>query len=264
MSDVLAGCYVISLRPVGQHAPLHHAAAAFGARMLTLSPWRLQQRDDAEARDILRAALQCERVLFTSQAAVRAAAALQPLCQQPGQRWLAVGNGTARALAIAGVDGVRVPLRMDSEGLLQSDELRDVATRRIGLVTAPGGRDLLAPRLHARGAEIVRADVYARVPIPLSSRAVATLAGLDVPRWLALSSGGALSLVLPQLPDAARERLLGARVAASSARLVALARSLGFASVVEAAGPGPRELLAAIVDDASASMRAIAASRTAP
>ena len=105
---------------------------------------------------------------------------------------------------------------------------------------------------------MVRADVYARVPIRLSPRAIATLAGLDAPRWLVLSSGGALEHVLAQLPPAACERLLGARVVASSARLAALARSLAFTAVTQARGPGPQELLAAIVADASASMRDIA------
>ena len=258
MAGVLDGCYVISLRPVGQHAPLRRAAAARGARVLALSPWKLARRDDAATRQALDDALGCARIIATSPAAVRAAAALRPLQRQRDQQWLAIGNGTARALARAGIDGAIVPARVDSEGVLESLELRDSDGQRIGLVTAPGGRDLIAPHLRARGVDVVRADVYARVPIRLWPRAIATLAGLDAPRWLALSSGGALELVLAQLPPAARERLLGARVVASSPRLAGLARSLAFAAVTQACGPGPQDLLAAIVADASASMPGIA------
>jgi len=260
----LAGCYVISLRPVGQHAPLRRAAAACGARVLALSPWKLACRDDAATRRSLDGALGCACVIATSPAAVRAAATLRPLQRQRDQQWLAIGNGTVRALARAGIAGAIVPARVDSEGVLESPALRDIDGQGIGLVTAPGGRDLLEPRLRARGADVVRADVYARVPVRLSPHAIATLAGLDAPRWLALSSGGALERVLAPLPSAARERLLGARVVASSARLAGLARSLAFAAVTQARGPGPQDLLAAIIADASASMPGIAVAGPPP
>src|SRR5690606_3210293 len=158
-------CYVISLRPVGGHAPMRRAAAAYGARVLALSPWRIEPRRDAGARAALRQALRADIVLFTSPAAVRAAAALQRLHARRGQAWLAVGAGTAAALRRAGVAGVAAPARMDSEGLLALPALGAVRGRSIGLVTAPGGRNLIAPTLARRGARIVRAEVYARVAV---------------------------------------------------------------------------------------------------
>ncbi|MFL6591464.1 MAG: uroporphyrinogen-III synthase [Luteimonas sp.] len=253
MSDVLAGCYVISLRPAGQHAAMRRAAHGFGARVLALSPWRLRMRDDAAARAQLGAALDCECVLFTSPAAVRAAAALQPLRARGGQDWCAVGSATARAVQRAGVAHVVAPSRMDSEGVLSLAALGDPA-RRVGLVTAPGGRDLVETLLAARGTPLVRADVYAREPIALSPRAVARLVALHAPRWLALSSGAALERALSQLPASARARLLESRVVASSDRLARLARAQGFAAITLAGGPRPRDLLAAAAADASASM----------
>src|SRR3546814_19390365 len=45
-SPALAGCYVISLRPVGGHAAIRRAAATLGATVLALSPWQLALRDD--------------------------------------------------------------------------------------------------------------------------------------------------------------------------------------------------------------------------
>lgn len=254
MSDVLAGCYVISLRPAGQHAAMRRAADRYGARVLALSPWRLRMRSDAAARAQLAAALECDCVLFTSPSAVQAAVALQPLRARDRQDWFAVGTATARALQRAGLAHVVTPSRMDSEGVLSLPALADPA-RRVGVVTAPGGRDLVQAQLEARGTRVVRADVYAREPLALSPRAVAGLAALDAPRWLALSSGAAFECVLSQLPAAARTRLLDSRVVASSDRLAALARAQGFADVTLAGGPGPRDLLAAAAADASASMR---------
>ncbi|MCA0393023.1 MAG: uroporphyrinogen-III synthase [Proteobacteria bacterium] len=232
----LHGCYVISLRPVGGHAPLRRAAATLGARTLALSPWRIAPRDDAETRRALRDALRADTVVFTSPAAVRATSALQALRPRRGQAWLAVG---------AGIDDVQAPARMDSEGLLDLPALRDVRGRTIALVTAPGGRGVIAQALQARGATLQRADVYARVPVSPAAAAVARLRTLgSTPLLLALSSGEALLGVLAALPSDAATRLRGARVLAASERLATLARDHGFGDVVVAADARPRSLLA--------------------
>lgn len=131
------GWYVISLRPQGGHASLRRAAAAHGARLIALSPWRVTLRSDDQARLALARALSAPRLLFTSPNAVRAAAALLPLARKPGQIWITVGGGTAAALQKSGIDGVDFPSRMDSEGLLALPVLKDLQGIRIGLVTAP-------------------------------------------------------------------------------------------------------------------------------
>jgi len=260
--SALAGCYVISLRPAGEHAALRRAAAVHGARLLAISPWKIATREDAATRRCLRAALACPAVVATSPNAVRAAAAMQPLRMRQGQQWLAVGDGTARALARAGIAPVAVPTRMDSEGLLALPALQEVRDRGVGLLTAPGGRGAIEAELRHRGARVVRAEVYARVPIALASRGVSALRALRGPAWLALSSGEALACVLAQLPADAATVLRRARVAAASARLAELARTQGFADVVVAASARPRDLVAvmaaAIAGGASASMRGIA------
>lgn len=243
----LAGCYVISLRPVGAHAALRRAAAAQGARLLALSPWRLQARDDAATRAALRAALDAPRVLFTSPAAVRIAARLQPLADARMRQAFAVGAGTAAAARRAGIAEVTAPARMDSEGLLALPGLQALAGSAVGLVTAPGGRGEIGPELQRRGAQVLRADVYERVAITPSPRALATLRTLAAPAWLALSSGAALEALLAALPADAVAALHRARVVAASARLAQLARERGFTAAVVAASARPRDLVAAAV-----------------
>ena len=250
----LAGCYVISLRPVGGHAAMRRAAAAQGAHVLALSPWKRVACHDAATRHALQSALDCPRVIVSSPAAVAAARALMPLHAGPGQQWFAVGSATARALRAAGIDSVTAPLRMDSEGLLAIPGLQDVAGTHVGLLTAPGGRDVLGPALALRGAEIRRADVYTRQPVAPSPRAIASLCALDAPLWLPVSSGEALQRTLAALPEPARHVLRRARVVAASERLATLARASGFADVIVAASALPRDLVAAM---ASASMAAL-------
>ena len=240
------GWYVISLRPQGEHAPMRRAAATQGARVIALSPWRLQLRDDDEARHDLQRALAAQRVLFTSPAAVRAALRLQAFEPRPGQHWIAVGSGTGKALTRAGIAGVVTPTRMDSEGLLALPCLQDLVGQTVALVTAPQGRDLLANTLRERGAKLLRADVYARIPVPLSATALNRLNTLDAPAGLALSSGAALERALALLPPELVQQLQAMPVAAASPRLLQAAREAGFNRVELAAGPLPRQLLAAL------------------
>ncbi|WP_243700027.1 uroporphyrinogen-III synthase [Lysobacter sp. N42] len=137
---------------------------------------------------------------------------------------------------------------MDSEGLLALPMLAQVAGVDIGLVTAPGGRGVIAPALQARGARVHRADVYAREPVRPSPRALATILALESRLAVAVSSAEALQRVMEAVDAPVRARLVGARVLAASRRVEATARTLGFDDVVVAAGPRPAQLVAALDD----------------
>lgn len=237
----------MSLRPRGQHAGLRAAAARGGARLLAVSPVAIAQLDDAQTRRDLRAALAADLVLFTSANAVRAATALGPLQARRGQAWLAVGAGTRRALARVGIDAT-APARMDSEGLLGLPQLEHVHGQRIGLVTAPGGRGVLAPTLTRRGATVLRANVYARTTVALSRPQREALdAALQRPArvLLALSSGEALDALLAQV---AAPGLRKAAVVAASERLADTARAAGFHRIAIAASARPAALMRAAAD----------------
>lgn len=249
----LAGYYVISLRPAGAHSGLRREAARLGARTFALSPWRIVHRDDAGTRDALRRALAADVVIFTSPPAVASAALLQPLAARDTQSWLAVGAGTATALERAGIVGVRSPTRMDSEGVLALPELANLKGRSVGLVTAPGGRGVIAQSLTEAGADLRRADVYARVPTPPSPSRIARLLAVPAPWLLPLSSGEALQRTLDALPPDAVARLREARVLAASARLADLARDAGFAHIEQATDARPASLLAAVLPERTAS-----------
>lgn len=200
---------------------------------------------DAASGEALVQALAAPVVVFTSPAAVRAAAQLQPLAVRTGQHWLAVGAGTAAALRRAGIVQVQAPGRMDSEGLLALPGLTELRGTPLGFVTAPDGRNLLVPTLEARGAEVRRADVYRRESVTLGARAVAAFDTLTAPACLLLSSGAALQQVLAQLPDSLAGRFTALPVVAASERLADAARDAGFARVVLADGPRPGQLVKA-------------------
>lgn len=238
---------VLSLRPRGQHGGLRAAAGRHDARMLALSPFAIEPLPDSGHRETLAHALAADIVIWTSPNAVRAAAALQPLKARPRQTWLAVGSGTRRALLRAGIVA-EAPSRMDSEGLLAMPALHAVHARNVGLVTAPGGRGLLAPTLVERGANVVRANVYVRRPIAFSKRALAALdAALASPHRvvLALSSQDALQCLLVAPSPARHAALMDIAVVAASERLADAARKAGFARITIATSAAPGALLQA-------------------
>lgn len=250
-SDGLVTPCVVSLRPTNDHAAMRRAAAAYGLRVLALSPWKIVPRDDAATRTTLAAALGADVVIVTSPAAARATAALAALHIRPGQSFCAVGSTTAAALRHAGISEVLSPARMDSDGLLALPVLQTVSGRDIGLLTAPGGRDRIAPALRERGARVHRADVYARQAIPLSNVSLARLRGCTAPLLLPLSSGEALQRVLAVAPDDIAARLRASTVLAASPRLATLAHAQGCRNVRIAAGPRPTDLLAAAFERGS-------------
>ena len=235
---------VLSLRPRGQHAGLRAAAARLGAGTLALSPVAIAARNEPGTRNALALAMHADIVLYTSPNAVAIAATLHRLEHTRRQTVLAVGSTTRRALLRHGIDAA-APRRMDSEGLLGMPELQHVAGRRIALITGASGRDALAPALRARGAEVSRIEVYARVPLPFSAQALARLRlVLAHPQRvvLALSSGEALDWALAQLPAPAAAALRGTVAVAASERLAGLARDSGWERVVVAGSPRPAAL----------------------
>ena len=245
----LQGWYVISLRPLGQHGPLRRQATRLGARSFAVSTLRLAMLPAGEA---LAEALRCPRVIVTSPAAVHYAAEQLPLKQRAGQRWFAPGAGTAAELNAAGVERVHFPARgAGSEALLEDALLRQLEGARVGLVTAPGGRELLAEELQARGARLHVAHVYEREPLRPSAARLAALAGLPAHSALLVSSAEALAGLWDVLDDAGRSSLRKRACVVASPRLAAQARELGFREPVRAEDARPERMLAALAAHAA-------------
>jgi len=246
-ATTLAGWYVISLRPSGGHAPVRRAAAALGARVLPVSTLKLVAVDAGAA---LASALACPWVIFTSPAAVAFAQGPQPLHARAGQRWLAVGGGTAAALGRAGIGDATVPEgRAESEGVLALRELQSLPGVDVGLVTAPGGRGLIGEVLAQRGARVHLAEVYRRVGVAPSPARLRRLDDLPDSRALLVSSAEAFDGLWSRLAEPARLRLRARPVVASSPRLAAMLAAQGFGAIVLASGAAPSRMVEALAAD---------------
>ena len=232
--------YAISLRPQGQHRRLRDAVSRAGGRLLSLSPLRIVALDDADARSRLRDALNAPRCIFTSPNAVACAARLQPL-QVSGA--IAVGAGTADALRRHGVPEAVAPKRMDSEGVLDLVELRDVAGQRIGLAGGEGGRGLIERTLRERGAEVIRANVYRRDVTEFTPAQLQRFDALPPASALFVTSAEALAATLDQLDGERRTKLLALPAIVASERLREACALAGFNRITVAASARPADLV---------------------
>lgn len=240
----LLGRTVVITRPAGTAVALAQKVRARGGIPLLLPGLSLRSMtDSAAAAAELRHALTDDLVIFSSPAAMRFASKLLPLT--PAGIVLAVGKGTALALARQGIHTALVPARQDSEGLLEHPALQAVQGWRIALIGAPGGRGLLREQLLARGAQWREVHVYQRVAPRLDRRHAAALLCLPDSTRVLVSSAEALSHLCQRVPPPALARLFQMTAVVSSERLALAARAAGFVRVTRAASALSIDLLAA-------------------
>ena len=243
----LKGARVAITRPVGAGAALRSRVRALGGAPLPLPGSSLRTAGDAHAASAaLREALAADVLIFTSPAAVRFAASLRRL--RTRATVIAPGAGTAGALRrIAPLEAI-MPERADSEGMLALPQLQRVRGKRVGIVGAPGGRGLLESELKRRGAHVMQAHVYQRVPARLDRRHLQGLLRGRAPLYVPLSSNEALRNLLITLPADARHALLAGTAVASSERLLQAAHAAGFAHVLRAKSATDADLIGAIIN----------------
>jgi len=242
----LAGASVIVTRPAASAAPLKRRIRTLGGSVIALPVIALRRTPDiVAAQTALRQARDADIVVFVSPAAVKFAVALRPLRFARATRVCAIGAATARALTRRGVRNVLFPReRQDSEGLLALPELQNLRGRRVALIGAPDGRDLLAQTLRGRRARLSEIHVYRRVPARLSARQRAALEQAPRPLLTLLTSAQTLAALRAQLPLTLFARLAEGELIVSSERLAEAARHSLFGNVHIAASPLPHDLLA--------------------
>jgi uroporphyrinogen-III synthase len=226
VSASLAGLRVLVTRPAAQAQPLCRQLAAAGAEprplpLLQIEPLPASpqlQRQFREARA-------AEAWIFTSANAVRHARGLDS--ESWPARLYAIGAATAAALAALGFGAATPDGEYSSEGLLQLPQLQQISGRRYALITGAEGLGLLAATLAARGALVDTVAVYRRVGVAHPPERV--LAALQGAQAAIVTSGEALRQLLRVTPSAAQAQLRTLRLVVPSARVVELARELGFA-----------------------------------
>lgn len=158
-------------------------------------------------------------------------------------RWAVVAEGSAAVLRPRGIEPF-LPSR--ATGAALADELPVVGGERVVLVRSDLADRGVAERLRARDAVVDDLVGYRTIEGPERSRPRLAEALADPIDALALASGSAVRGLLALTPAEERARVLGTPAICIGPTTAGVAAALGFTAVVEADGPAPADLVAAV------------------
>lgn len=239
MSGSLHGAAVIVTRPAHQADPLCALIEARDGKAVRLPLLEIQGLDEARSGSSAEERFAAyDWVIFISVNAVNFALQANngTINRISGVRFAAVGNATAKALRERQIQVDVVPeAGFNSEALLQSPELQQVAGQSCLVVRGQGGRELLAETLRQRGARVDYWEVYKRVKPALDVAAIIEQLDKHVPKILTFSSGEALHNLIEMCSGQIPEQWLVMPLVAGSDRIAVIARQAGFKRVAVAA-----------------------------
>jgi uroporphyrinogen III methyltransferase/synthase len=165
-----------------------------------------------------------------------------------GVRFAVVGVPTAAVLAARGIRADVVPERQVAEGLVDALAAEPVEGRRVLVVRAEGGRDVVPEALRARGAEVIDVAAYRTVAEAPPEDVLAAAAEADYVTFTSSST-------VRNFVEAIGERFpRSARVVSIGPATTATARELSVEVHVEAERHDVDGLLDALVADARAAV----------
>lgn len=250
MNAILKGVRVLVTRPQHQAGHLSQLIAARGGIPVLLPTIAIAPIDDAAA--IAAGFVTSNKykwLIFISANAVNfAAQAIGGKIKAFSESVAAIGQSTAKALAEVGLNvDLVAPPPHNSEALLATTAMQQVAGQRILIIRGEGGRDELANILGSRGAQVDYLNVYRRiVPATDCAPVDALLAknGLDV---ITVTSGEALNNLFVMIDENHHQRLLQIPLVVISERVKQLAAAKGFSHIAVANNPSDEAIIEMVI-----------------
>jgi len=151
-------------RPEPDHVRLMQLLGKKRLAALHNPGFRLQSEAEDKLKQLPARLAAFDLVIVTSPMAARLVAAHTEAGEVECVRFIAPGPSTGSFLEAAGIR-VRWPKGGGTSEHILAMTAGDTAPKRVGIVGAPGGRNLLAEEFFSRGAEVVPIYVYHRVPV---------------------------------------------------------------------------------------------------
>jgi uroporphyrinogen III methyltransferase / synthase len=231
----LFGRRIVVTRPLEQSAALAEQLAELGAEVLLQPAIRISSPRDWRPVDAALARLSSFAwLVFSSANGVRyllerLLAHGRDLRALAGVRIAAIGPGTADVLSRYHLRADLVPDEFRAEAL--ADALGEQACgRRYLLARASRGREVLAERLRAAGAEVEQVEVYQSTDVNAPDEAIASRLAAGEIHWVTVTS----SAIARSLAAMFGTNLQQTQLASISPVTSSTLRELGFAPAVEA------------------------------
>ncbi|RLV60288.1 uroporphyrinogen-III synthase [Parashewanella curva] len=187
---------------------------------------------------------QADIVIFISVNAVNYATTALFEAISPSAQVFAIGSATQQQLHQRGIDALCPPeFEQHSEGLLSLSQFHDLTGQRVVIVRGKGGREFLAEQAQKRGAEVYYTEIYQRLKPKLDADICVAEWELQNIDTVIVTSGEIFTNLLTLMTNADGEWLKQCQLIVVSERIEAMARSNGFAKVVNAGGASDIALL---------------------
>lgn len=144
--------------------------------------------------------------------------------------YFAVGQSTASYFSSQSEQVVHYPISSEnSEGLLQLQEMQQLADKQIVILRANTGREFFAEQASLRGANVQILECYRRIMVDnlTDKLGLAKRAGIDT---ILITSGEMLSILVEQTLESDQKWLKSCRLVVVGKRLARLAMKLGWKS----------------------------------
>ncbi|GMR16747.1 MAG: uroporphyrinogen-III synthase [Gammaproteobacteria bacterium] len=227
--------HIMVTRPAHQAARLTEGITAMGVEAflfptLAILAVELTEEDKEKIRQIN----QYDIIIFISPNAVEHGLKhIQALTELPANILLAtIGQGGAKALnTLLGKQADIVPKEnFNSEGLLATASLQNVADKRILIIRGNGGREHLKQTLQQRGAIVDYLTVYQRVKPETNTTDLEQYLQNNQIAAIVITSAESLKNLLELTPDEVTSQLLQVPLLLINNRLIDIAKEAGFSN----------------------------------
>lgn len=248
----LCGAQVLVTRPQHQAEELCRLIAGQGGvavRLPTLAIVPVADSDSVKAK--LAALGRYDWLVFVSANAVTMLQLLLYDGRMPPTsktRIAAIGASTARALRQAGWPVTAQPEHgFDSEALLATAAMQQVAGLSVLIVRGVGGREQLTATLRVRGAQVDVLEVYQRAIPAVDTAELQSLLNEGRLNAVTITSGEALQNLLAMLDQQYHQPLFAIPVIVISDRIGRIAKEIGFTRIAVAQSPADAAIVESVI-----------------
>lgn len=247
----LHGYGIAITRPPDQADKLAELIAQQGGKPILFPLITIQALDDySEFEQKITQLANYDWAIFISSNAVQNA--MPPLLRKldsipANLKFAAIGPSTAAELTKYGVTNTLIPTsRFDSESLLATAAMQQVAGHRIMIFRGVGGRETLAETLSARGARVEYAECYRRINPQHNADVLQTLWQNEQLHAVVVTSSEAMRNLLAIAEDGNASWLRNMVLCVNYDRVAELPRQRGLHTAV-AGAPGDSHMLQCLI-----------------
>ena len=161
-----------------------------------------------------------------------------------------IGSATGNVLQSFGMTVALAPeSNFNSDGLLETKQMKQVQNKSCLIVRGKGGREFLANSLRERGAKVDYLEVYSRIMPESDNLIVIEMVQQQTLDVVTITSGDALKNLLLMLGNELHEKLFSVPLVVISNRIKKIAENIGFKRIIVTERPADRAIIKAICDE---------------